>query len=82
VDDPASADQFHIGGGRTIDANSSKMPVLEANVAGCTVQQHPADELGTGMKIHGEGPNGKDFCMGSEAAAADASAVLDSVKVQ
>lgn len=68
VDDPAPADQFHTAGGRTVDAQSGETPVLEANIAGRTVQQHPHDPIGTGAKIHGDGPDGRDFRTGGEAA--------------
>ena len=81
VDDPAPADQFHTAGGRTVDASSGETPVLEANIAGRTVQQHPHDSIGSGAKIHGPGPDDKEFRTGSEAAA-DASAAYDSAKAQ
>lgn len=50
VDEPAPADSFHTSGGRKIQ-NSSETPVLEANVAGTTIQQHPHDEFGSGAQI-------------------------------
>ena len=81
MDDPAPADQFHTAGGRTVDPSSGETPVLEANVAGRTVQQHPRDELGTGAKIYGEGPDDKNFRTGADAAE-HANAAKDALTAQ
>ena len=56
VDEAAPADTFHTSGGRTTQ-NPSETPVLEANVAGRTIQQHPHDEFGTGAQIKTEDGN-------------------------
>ncbi|EJD07781.1 uncharacterized protein FOMMEDRAFT_16402 [Fomitiporia mediterranea MF3/22] len=79
VDDPAPADQFHTAGGQTTTAQNGDTPVLEANVAGRTIQQHPHEPLGTGAKIRGPGPDDRDFRTG-EQAKQDARGFVDSTK--
>ncbi|KAI5117290.1 hypothetical protein M0805_006812 [Coniferiporia weirii] len=67
VDEAAPENQFHTEGGRTTTAQSGETPVLEANVPGRTVRQHPQNEFGTGAEIHGPGPDDRDFRTGADA---------------
>lgn len=67
VDEAAPQDQFHTADGRTTTAQEGETPVLEANIAGRTIRQHPHNEFGTGAEIHGPGPDNREFRTGAEA---------------